>query len=67
MKDRQDVVVRTTAGPGSIIIRGDGPNAVYTTDVVKGQLIIRSRKHLLARFAKGEWEFCIARDCQGQP
>ena len=67
MKDRQDLVVRTTDGPGSIRLSGAGKNGVYTTYVRKGELLVFSRRgHIIARFAKNKWLFTLAADQQVQ-
>jgi hypothetical protein len=63
MKDRQDLVVRTVDGPGSIRLSGEGKNGVYTTHVRKGELLVFSRRgHIVARFAKGAWQYMFAQE-----
>jgi hypothetical protein len=67
MRDRQDLVVRTVDGPGSIRLSGEGMNGVYTTHVRKGELLVFSRRgDIIARFAKGKWLFMLAADQQVQ-
>jgi hypothetical protein len=64
---RQDLIVCTNGGPGSIILRGDGKYGVRSTVVRNGILYVHARKGVLvAQFGKRQWLYTIACEQQAQ-